>query len=33
MLKPRKTVPALEFDTVGGGRWSLAGLAQQAVAQ
>jgi peroxiredoxin len=24
MLKPRKPVPALEFDTVGGGRWSLA---------
>lgn len=23
-LKPRKPVPALEFDTVGGGRWSLA---------
>ena len=23
MLKPRKPVPALEFDTVGGGRWSL----------
>jgi hypothetical protein len=24
MLKPRKPVPALEFDTVGGARWSLA---------
>lgn len=24
MLKPRKPVPALEFDTVGGERWSLA---------
>jgi len=24
MLKPRKPVPALEFDTVDGGRWSLA---------
>ncbi len=24
MLKPRKPVPALEFDTVEGGRWSLA---------
>lgn len=24
MLKPRKPVPALEFDIVGGGRWSLA---------
>jgi len=24
MLKPRKPVPALEFDTVAGGRWSLA---------
>lgn len=24
MLKPRKPVPALEFDTVGGGRWTLA---------
>src|SRR5512134_920592 len=24
MLKPRKPVPALEFDTVGGGLWSLA---------
>jgi peroxiredoxin len=24
MLKPRKPVPALEFDTVGNGRWSLA---------
>jgi peroxiredoxin len=24
MLKPRKPVPALEFDTVGGGHWSLA---------
>jgi peroxiredoxin len=24
MLKPRKAVPALEFDTVGGGHWSLA---------
>jgi alkyl hydroperoxide reductase subunit AhpC len=24
MLKPRKPAPALEFDTVGGGRWSLA---------
>jgi peroxiredoxin len=24
MLKPRKPVPTLEFDTVGGGRWSLA---------
>jgi len=23
-LKPRKSVPALEFDTVGGGHWSLA---------
>lgn len=23
-LKPRKPVPTLEFDTVGGGRWSLA---------
>ena len=23
-LKPRQPVPALEFDTVGGGRWSLA---------
>jgi peroxiredoxin len=23
MLKPRKPVPALEFDTLGGGRWSL----------
>ncbi len=23
-LKPRKPVPALEFDTVGGGHWSLA---------
>jgi len=23
-LKPRKPVPALDFDTVGGGRWSLA---------
>ena len=24
MLKPRKPVPALDFDTVGSGRWSLA---------
>lgn len=24
MLKPRKPVPGLEFDTVAGGRWSLA---------
>lgn len=24
MLKPRKPVPGLDFDTVGGGRWSLA---------
>lgn len=24
MLKPRKPVPSLELDTVGGGRWSLA---------
>jgi hypothetical protein len=24
MLKPRKPVPALDFDTVGGDRWSLA---------
>ena len=24
MLRPRKPVPSLEFDTVGGGRWSLA---------
>jgi len=24
-LKPRQPVPTLEFDTVGGGRWSLAG--------
>jgi len=23
-MKPRQAVPALEFDTVGGGRWSLA---------
>lgn len=23
-LKPRQPVPALEFDTIGGGRWSLA---------
>lgn len=23
-MKPRQPVPALEFDTVGGGRWSLA---------
>jgi alkyl hydroperoxide reductase subunit AhpC len=28
-LMPRKPVPGLEFDTVGGGRWSLAGQKPQ----
>jgi peroxiredoxin len=29
MLKPRRPVPALEFDTLGGGRWSLEAQAPQ----
>jgi peroxiredoxin len=28
-LKPRQPVPSLEFETVGGGRWSLAGQTPQ----